>query len=238
MDRSTALEILARHADATRGDESLIATLAQKWLQASPSALDDMLFANVLMRARISTDCGWRPTECNALLTHTVVVPEIQTNSQVIFCDGSCINNGRENARSAYGVVVRRNGATIHSHSAPVPREEPQTNQRAELRGLLYAVDYAVSSGLPTLIYTDSRYAIDCVTRWAIGWAGSEWRKSDGKPVLHTDLIKPLFEMLGAAGTAVRLHHVTAHTRAHDEISLGNAAADALASQAARAHVS
>jgi ribonuclease HI len=227
MDYTSALKILATHAAATHGDESLIATLAHRWLQASPAAMDDMLFANVLMRARISTDCGWRAGDCNALPP-----PPRAPAAQTIFCDGSCRDNGREMARAGFGVVVHRDGVTVHTHSAPIPSDQPQTNQRAELTALAYAIEYAVTSGLRTVIYTDSKYGIDCLTRWAPTWSRADWRKSDGKPVLHTDLIKPVFEMLNAAGDAVRLQHVAAHTDARDAISLGNAAADALALRA------
>ena len=108
----------------------------------------------------------------------------IVRQSALIFCDGACFNNGRRGARAGYGVSVVRDGSEVVAVSEPLRSEEPQTNQRAELRGLGVALQQAISmaSGCATTvrIYTDSEYAINCLTKWIPGWKRAGWRRATG----------------------------------------------------------
>lgn len=153
-----------------------------------------------------------------------------------LFCDGACVNNGRRGARAAFGLVVYQNGQEIAAAAEPLAGHETQTNQRAELRGLNAALMYAqkaVAAGATTIrIYSDSEYAINCLTRWAPGWARAGWRKADKTPVLHSDLIVPMYEAWNALRGYAFLQHVAAHTGRTDPLSLGNARADELATSA------
>jgi len=150
-----------------------------------------------------------------------------------IFCDGSCLNNGRRGARAGFGMVARQGSAELIVVSEPLSPSEPQTNQRAELRGLASALNYAetaAAAGATTIrVYTDSEYAINCLTRWSPAWRRSGWRKAGGEPVLHRDILEPLCDKWGTLKGLVFLQHVTAHTGRGDPISLGNARADDLA---------
>jgi ribonuclease HI len=159
-------------------------------------------------------------------------VPVIEDPVEVcnIFCDGACINNGRRGARAAWGVAVYLNDVEIAASGAPLMPDETQTNQRAELRGLQVAVAAATTSTAPICrIYTDSEYAINCLTRWGPGWARAGWRKADGGPVLHRDLIEPLLDAWHSLRGKAQIAHVRAHTGRMDNISMGNARADELA---------
>jgi ribonuclease HI len=150
-----------------------------------------------------------------------------------IFCDGACSKNGRRGARGGYGVAVLKNGAEVAALSEALEADEPQTNQRAELRGLQAAVGIAAEvaeGGAVVRIYSDSEYSINCVTRWGPGWRRSSWRKADGGPVLHRDIIEPLLAAWDDVRTrGVLLQHVAAHTGRGDALSRGNARADELA---------
>jgi ribonuclease HI len=151
-----------------------------------------------------------------------------------VFCDGSCINNGRPGARAGYAVVVMNSETEIHVHAEPVPANEPQTNQRAELRALLYALQYLRESSCSGTVYTDSKYAIQCVTTWGPSWKAAGWKKADKKPALHVDLIEPMLELYAPNGGAggIVLQHVKAHTGRADAVSRGNARVDDLARRA------
>ncbi|NBT47067.1 MAG: hypothetical protein EBT07_04510 [Actinobacteria bacterium] len=149
-----------------------------------------------------------------------------------VFCDGSCLSNGKTAASAGFGICVMRDGAELHKYAAVVPDEQPQTNQRAELLALQYAIAYLAESGSVGDIYTDSKYAIHCLTEWGPTWAKNGWRKSDKKPVLHVDIIQPMLELWKTLRD-VELHHVFGHTNGTDAISLGNAVADRLAREAA-----
>lgn len=63
-----------------------------------------------------------------------------------------------------------------------------QTNQRAELTAIQRALDIAPRYRDVT-IYTDSKYAIDCVTDWYRNWVRNGWVNSKGKPVENKDLV-------------------------------------------------
>lgn len=64
-----------------------------------------------------------------------------------------------------------------------------QTNQRAELTAIQRALEIAPRHRDVT-IYTDSRYAIDCVTVWFIKWRRNKWLTADSKPVENRDLVE------------------------------------------------
>jgi ribonuclease HI len=149
-----------------------------------------------------------------------------------IFCDGACTRNGRKGARAGYGVSTRKNGIEVSAISEPLNADEQQTNQRAELRALQCAIGIATDvadTATSVRIYSDSEYAINCITRWGPGWRRAMWKKADGGPVLHRDIIEPLLHAWELVrGTAV-LQHVAAHTGRRDTLSLGNARADELA---------
>ncbi len=151
----------------------------------------------------------------------------------MIFCDGACFNNGRRGARAGFGVSVVREGAEVVAVSEPLRAEEPQTNQRAELRGLAVALQHATAlagAGVTTIrIYTDSEYAINCLTKWIPGWRRAGWRRATGEPVLHRDILEPLHDAWAGLRGVAFLEHVAAHTGRGDVLSRGNERADALA---------
>jgi hypothetical protein len=81
-------------------------------------------------------------------------------------------------------------------------------------------------------VYTDSKYSLDCLQKWSTRWIKDNWRKADGHPVLHQDLLKPMVALWSRLSKSVTLHHVAAHTGNSDPLSVGNAKADELATMA------
>ena len=71
-----------------------------------------------------------------------------------MFTDGACKSNGREGARAGFGVHVV--GIPELDISGPLPTTEKQTNQRAELYGILHAFKQTEDLDLPLTIYSDS----------------------------------------------------------------------------------
>jgi ribonuclease HI len=178
---------------------------------------DDPLLREIVDESRLEIACGWKPSECGPV--------------QKIYCDGCCLGNGREDARAGYGVYLTdSSGAELSSSYFRVPTEEAQTNQRAELHALRYALAYCYENSSTTFeIYSDSKYAIDCLQKWSFQWEASGWRRSDNKPVLHSDLIKDCLLYFRHPNTKVKLYHVESHTGRDDPHSRGNAMADRLA---------
>ena len=74
------------------------------------------------------------------------------------------------------------------------------TNNEQELKAILYAfLKYGVKpdtnnfAQIP-IIYSDSAYAINCLTQWCFGWAKNGWIKSDKKVPENLELIKAFYD--------------------------------------------
>ena len=223
MDLPTVIQQLSAYSRRNVGAKAQLAGVTAQWLglrmemgRVYEGMLDDPLIRDIVLEAALETACLWRPGASDV---------------QTIYCDGCCLDNGRPGARAGFGVFVTDgSGAQVLAESFRVPPSDPQTNQRAELLALRYALSHV--SEHPSLnfhIYTDSQYGIDCLEKWAPGWEASGWRKSNNKPVLHADLIADCVSARRRAGTRVRLVHIESHTGLADVHSRGNAMADRLA---------
>jgi ribonuclease HI len=152
-----------------------------------------------------------------------------------IFCDGSARGNGQQGARAGYGVILFIDRLPSTKYSVKLPASDPQTNQRAELLALFHALRIVKEKHVQTTIYTDSMYGINCVSVWGSGWKKRGWKKADGKPVLHVDIIEPmitLYESL-TASKFLTLKHVKGHQKTCTYEAYGNSLADELATAAA-----
>ncbi len=253
------IALLKEYAEGDVGSvERTLALVAARWIAAEPTAAQDTLLADVLGRARLwrATHEGadtflfaQLPTRRTTILdffggvsssgsgsTKATATPvTIGSQRYFIYCDGACQANGRRGARAGYGDVLQApDGRELETVSEALATHETQTNQRAELRALQWAFTKAAEVAAKdktatTEIHTDSEYAMKCFTEWGAGWAAKGWRKAGGDPVLHQDIIRPMWEMWKMRGSTMRLHHVAAHTGAGDRHSKGNARADALA---------
>jgi ribonuclease HI len=146
-----------------------------------------------------------------------------------VFTDGACTNNGRPGAKAGYAVWFP--DAKELSESARVPETETQTNQRAELSGIFRAVRILDEKGYhdsDIVIYTDSEYSINCLTKWLPGWVSRNWKTSVGGDVLHKDLIQDISSRL-AKFKSHRFVHVKAHTGNEDDLSKNNDIVDRMA---------
>ncbi|OGM39635.1 putative ribonuclease H [Aspergillus bombycis] len=106
-----------------------------------------------------------------------------------IYTDGSSLNNGRALASAGVGVYF---GPGDNSRNVSEPlKGNRQTNQRAELTAILRALDIAPRHRDVT-IFTDSQYAIKCVTVWYAKWQRNKWLTSENKPVENKDLVESI----------------------------------------------
>ena len=100
------------------------------------------------------------------------------------------------------------------------------TNNMAELTAVLDLLQQTAHLDDDLLVYCDSTYVINSVTKWMAGWKRRGWRKGDGKPVLNVEIMKALDAAM--AGRRVRFAWVKGHS-GHEL----NEAADRLANTAA-----
>lgn len=103
------------------------------------------------------------------------------------------------------------------------------TNNMGELTAVLDLLQQTADLDDDLLVYCDSTYTINSITKWMPGWKRRGWKKGDGKPVANVDIMKALDAAM--QGRRVRFEWVKGH--AGHEL---NEKADELANAAARAY--
>jgi ribonuclease HI len=122
-----------------------------------------------------------------------------------VFTDGSAHPNPGEGGWGAVYVVDGEVVAQAHGH------EPDTTNNRMELTALIAAYDL-VPEGVATTVYTDSRLAVDTITKWAAGWERRGWKRKTG-PIQNLDLVQELYRR-AKARPELRLEWIAAHSGA------------------------
>ena len=141
-----------------------------------------------------------------------------------IFTDGSAYPNP---GPGGFGVVVYDEEKIIDCYAE---REEETTNNRMELKAILYALKhYGVNindNGFVTipLVYSDSSYAVNSFLSWRLAWEMNGWKRSGGKEVENLDLIQEYTNLFNQ-GLRIDLRKIKGHFGIN-----GNELADALAS--------
>ncbi|WP_336985858.1 ribonuclease HI [Altererythrobacter aquiaggeris] len=135
-----------------------------------------------------------------------------------IYTDGSCKGNP---GPGGWGAILR-----MGRHEKELSGGDPETtNNRMELLAAVAALN-ALIEPCRVDLYSDSKYVLDGMTRWVVGWQKRGWKTAAKKPVRNTDLWHDLIE--AAARHEIEWHWVKGHN-GHPE----NERADILASDAA-----
>jgi ribonuclease HI len=144
-----------------------------------------------------------------------------------VWTDGACSHNqDAKKARAGLGVYFGPGDSC--NLSEPLPSNERQTNQRAELLAAIRALEVVLAYSLetrPICLYSDSQYVVKGVQEWLPNWKRKGWRNAKRKPVENQDLWKRLDALLPRI--SIKWRHVKGHAG-----NPGNVAADALAVQA------
>ena len=137
-----------------------------------------------------------------------------------IFTDGACKGNP---GPGGWGALLR-----LGQHEKLLSGGEAHTtNNRMEMTAAIRALE-ALVEPCEVDLHTDSRYLIDGITKWVLGWQKRGWLNASKKPVRNAELWHALIEL--AAKHTVRWHWVRGHS-GHPE----NERVDRLASEAAEA---
>lgn len=104
------------------------------------------------------------------------------------------------------------------------------TNNTAELLGAIEALEMADKLGVRSvLLFLDSNYVREGITKWVDGWTKNGWKKSNGEEVNNRAQWERLLHMrdqLTASGVDVKFQWVRGHNG-----DLGNTTADILATR-------
>lgn len=148
---------------------------------------------------------------------------DIFTPDYYIYTDGSCSNNGHENAQAGIGIFFGINDPRNVSRKI----EGKQTNNIAELSAIIQTysiIEKDVSNAKKITIVSDSEYAIKCVTTYGEKCNKKNWDID----IPNKELVKQAYEIYKDKKN-IQFMHVKAHTNSKDIHSIGNENADKLA---------
>lgn len=105
----------------------------------------------------------------------------------IAFTDGASLGNP---GPGGYGVVM------INPQLSEVVElggnKKETTNNEMELTAIVSAVSYSIMSDLPILIYTDSAYVVNGITKWIHGWKRRGFMTKENEPVKNRRLWEDL----------------------------------------------
>ncbi len=136
--------------------------------------------------------------------TNKVQAAEIQ-----IYCDGACSPNP---GKSGTGLALYQQGEVSALYYGLY--QPNGTNNTAELNGLLYAFKLAKKYLVKldkVQVLSDSKYSIDCITKWAKGWQAKGWTRGKGEEIKNLDLIKECFSLYQEIKPQLIISHVKGH---------------------------
>lgn len=118
-------------------------------------------------------------------------------NCFALFSDGACRGNP---GPGAWAMLGQDHLGNIIFEGSGV--DNPTTNNRMELEGAIVALENLVvylrenpPSEKPYVwLFSDSKYVVEGVEKWMIGWKARGWRKADNKEPENVDLWRRLDE--------------------------------------------
>ncbi len=126
---------------------------------------------------------------------------EMQELSQgyAIFADGACRGNP---GPGAWAVMIQDCKGEVILKSSGV--DVPTTNNKMELegviRGLKGLIEKWIEDGVsdnesPVFVYSDSKYVVEGIEKWIVGWKARGWKKADNKEPENILLWKELDQL-------------------------------------------
>ena len=106
-----------------------------------------------------------------------------------IYTDGACRGNP---GPGGYGAILEYEGNEKELSGGFAET----TNNRMELTAAIAGLEI-LKAPCEVTLYSDSKYLVNALQKgWLNAWIKKGWKKSDGKPVLNTDLWERLLPLL------------------------------------------
>lgn len=137
------------------------------------------------------------PNEADDYLKDKVDDPDVL----YVYCDGSCIHNGRSNARAGIGIYFGPNDPRNVSE-----RISGNTNNIAELTALWRVYDLVKDEQGQVCIVSDSKYALLCVSSYGKRCEANGW-----PDIPNRRLVQQVYSTYKDA--TIQFLHVYAHTQ-------------------------
>ena len=104
----------------------------------------------------------------------------------IIYTDGACSGNP---GPGGWGALLSYKGREKEMFGG----ETDTTNNRMEMMAAIMALESLNKKFKGDIIlWTDSKYLLDGITKWIHGWKKRGWKKADKKPVANEDLWRRL----------------------------------------------
>tara|TARA_Y100001958_G_C21236739_1_gene563333 strand:- start:2136 stop:3173 length:1038 start_codon:yes stop_codon:yes gene_type:complete len=162
--------------------------------------------------------------------TPLITQPSNNKEPIYVYTDGSCIHNGKPNAKAGIGVYFSENDPRNVSRTF----KGKQSNNTAELNAIIDVSEILkdeIERKEPIVICTDSKYGMRSCTTYGAKLASNGW--TEKKPNL--ELVKKAYNIYRNKYN-VTFKHIMAHTGKQDRHSIGNDGADRLANMAIGLH--
>ena len=151
---------------------------------------------------------GSRKNSGQSIKTYTALEIRKLGIDTKIFTDGGCEPNP---GKAGSGVAVYRDEKLDELWYGLF--NPNGTNNTAELNALHQAFIMAeeeLQKSKSVAIFCDSKYAIQCVTQWAVNWQKKGWKKPSGE-IKNLGLIKEMFALHQSLKDDIQVLHVNGH---------------------------
>jgi ribonuclease HI len=102
-----------------------------------------------------------------------------------IYTDGACLGNPGKGGWAA--ILMYKN------HKKEIFGSEAQTtNNQMELMAVIESLKL-IKKPSQIMVYTDSKYVIDGITKWIFNWQKNGWKTADKKPIKNIELWQNLY---------------------------------------------
>lgn len=136
-----------------------------------------------------------------------------------IYVDGSCRGNP---GPGGFGAIILKDDRVIDAVKERCPST---TNNREEMKAIIWAMkNYGKDHPIP-VVYSDSSYCVNSFTLWLDGWRRNGWVRAGNKTLENKDLIQE-YDRLLQEGYRIDLRKVPGHAGVQ-----WNEVADALATE-------
>lgn len=121
----------------------------------------------------------------------------------IIYTDGSSLGNP---GPGGWGAVIALPDNSIVELGGGGKKT---TNNRMELTATIRALEHVKDIEKEIVLYTDSSYVINGITKWVAGWQANNWTKRDKTAVLNRDLWEELISAVEK--NDIKWRHVPGH---------------------------